>query len=302
MLSQRTQNTYAPLANVTRPMIVAPDLSRVQRMTENDRQEVLKFLSVRPVHTVAMKSFIIDNGIESKMNRGNFVGYRNDNGDLEGVALIGHSTLIEARTDDAMHAFAIVARQSETPIHLVMSDGKAVETFWSYFSTSTTSRPRLTCVEELFELSFPFLVKKCSWEVRFATLNELEQVAEAQAEVALLESGVDPMVKDRDGFLKRVARRIEQDRVYVVVENGKLLFKADVVDQTDDTAYLEGIYVHPDRRGEGIGSVCLAEVGLRLLSEVQNVCLLSNVEFRNAHKSFLKAGFRNTDRCTTLFM
>jgi uncharacterized protein len=300
MLSQRTQKTYAPLTEVTRSTI-APDLSRAQRLTENDRQEVLAFLSVRPVHTVAMKSFIIDNGIESKMNRGNFVGYRNASGGLEGVALIGHSTLIEARTDDAMHAIAILARQSETPIHLVMSDGKAVETFWSYFSTSS-NKPRLTCVEDLFELSFPFLVKKCTWELRYATLNELEDVANAQAEVALLESGVDPMVKDREGFLKRVARRIEQDRVYVVVENGKLLFKADVVAQTDDTAYLEGVYVHPDRRGEGIGSQCLAEVGLRLLAKVQNVCLLSNVEFRNAHKSFLKAGFRNTDRCTTLFM
>jgi hypothetical protein len=44
-----------------------------------------------------MKSFIIDNGMESNMNRGSFVGYRNANGDLEGVALIGHSTLVEAR-------------------------------------------------------------------------------------------------------------------------------------------------------------------------------------------------------------
>ncbi len=301
MLLQRTQEIQAPVPEVTRSIVNAPDLSRVQRLTENDRQEVFAFLSVRPVHTVAMKSFIIDNGIEGEMNRGNFVGYRNTNGDLEGVALIGHSTLVEARTDDAMHAIALVARQSETAIHLVMSDGKAAEAFWSYFSTST-DEPRLTCVEELFELSFPFLVKDCKWEVRYATLNELEDVANAQAEVALLESGVDPMVKDREGFLKRVARRIEQSRVYVVVEDDKLLFKADVVALTDDTAYLEGVYVDPGRRGDGIGSQCLAEVGLRLLTKVQNVCLLSNVEFKNAHQSFLKAGFRNTDRCTTLFL
>lgn len=157
-------------------------------------------------------------------------------------------------------------------------------------------------MEELFELSFPFLVKDCKWEVRYATLNELEDVANAQAEVALLESGVDPMVNDREGFLKRVARRIEQSRVYVVVEDDKLLFKADVVALTDDTAYLEGVYVDPGHRGDGIGSQCLAEVGLRLLTKVQNVCLLSNVEFKNAHQSFLKAGFRNTDRCTTLFL
>ena len=301
MLIQRTQKPHAPVSEVARSIMITPDLSRVQRLTENDRQEVLSFLSVRPVHTVAMKSFIFDNGMVSELNRGNFVGYRNAYGELEGVALIGHSTLIEARTDTAMHAIAIMARQSETPIHLVMSDGQAVETFWSYFSTST-DKPRMTCVEELFELRFPFLVKKCNWELRFATLNELEAVAEAQAECALLESGVDPMVKNREGFLKRVARRIEQNRVYVVVENGKLLFKADVVAQTDDTAYLEGVYVDPDRRGEGIGSECLAEVGLRLLAEVQNVCLLSNVEFKNAHRSFLKAGFHNTDRCTTLFL
>jgi len=212
MLSQRTQKTYAPLTAVTRSMIVAPDLSRVQRLTESDRQEVFAFLSVRPVHTVAMTSFIIDNGIESNMNRGSFVGYRNACGDLEGVALIGHSTLIEARTDDAMQAFAIVARHSETPIHLIMSDGQAVETFWNYFSTSS-HKPRLTCVEELFELSFPFLVKKCGWEVRFATLNELEAVAEAQAEVALLESGVDPMIKDRSGnVLPSVTRALAPTR------------------------------------------------------------------------------------------
>jgi predicted GNAT family acetyltransferase len=87
-----------------------------------------------------------------------------------------------------------------------------------------------------------------------------------------------------------------------VVKDGDLIFKADVVAQTDDVAYVEGVYVHPEHRGKGVGSDCLGEVGLRLLNEVQNVCLLSNVKFKSVHSSFLKAGFRNTDRCTTLFV
>jgi len=182
-----------------------------------------------------------------------------------------------------------------------MSDGEAAESFWNYFSGGK-SEPRLRCTEELFELNFPFLVNKCKWEVRYAKLDELEEIAKAQAEVALLESGVDPLFRDHAGFLKRVAKRIEQNRIFVVVENDKLIFKADVVAKTDDVAYLEGVYVHPDHRGEGIGSNCLSEVGLRLLNEVQNVCLLSNVEFKSAHRSFTKAGFQNTDRCTTLFL
>jgi predicted GNAT family acetyltransferase len=80
-------------------------------------------------------------------------------------------------------------------------------------------------------------------------MDELELVAEAQAEVAFLESGVDPMVTDRDGFLKRVARRIEQERIFVVVENGELVFKADIIAETSDAIYLEGVYVSESYRG-----------------------------------------------------
>jgi GNAT superfamily N-acetyltransferase len=297
------QRTYAPLADGIHTMThsASPDLSRIRRLINADAPEVLRFLSFRPVHTVVMKSFIIDNGIESVLNRGTFYAYRNSDGVLEGVALIGHSTLVEARTDEAMHALAVTARRSETPIHLIMSDGEAAEIFWSYFSGGLCE-PRLRCSEELFELSFPFLVKKCRWEVRYAKLEELETIADAQAEIALLETGVDPTVRDREGFMKRVARRIEKNRIFVVVEDGKLVFKADIVAQTDDVAYIEGVYVHPDHRGQGVGSSCLSEVGLRILDEVENVCLLSNVDFKGAHRSFVKAGFTNTDRYTTLFL
>ena len=302
MLLQTIHKTYAPVEKFNPwTLVEAPDLSKVSRLTEENKAEVLAFLSVRPVHTVVMTSFINDNGIENESNRGTFYGYRNTDGRLEGVALIGHSTLVEARSERAMQSLALVARHSETPINLIMSDGEAAEAFWAYYS-ETQAAPRLTCTEELFELSFPFLVQECDWEVRYATLDELEQVAEAQAEVAMIESGIDPMVRDREGFLRRVARRIEQNRVFVVVENGELVFKADVVAQTAEVAYLEGVYVNPRYRGQGVGSKCLAEVGLRLLQEVHNVCLLSNTEFVHAHSSFRRAGFKNTDRCTTLFV
>src|SRR5689334_2357107 len=60
-----------------------------------DKTEALTFLATRPVHTVALRGFIRDNGLESSRNRGKFYGYRNCEGQLEGVALIGHATLVE---------------------------------------------------------------------------------------------------------------------------------------------------------------------------------------------------------------
>lgn len=280
---------------------IAPDMSRVCELKNSDQDRALEFLSVRPVHTVVMTSFINDNGIENPLNRGKFYGYLNAQGMLEGIALIGHTTLVEARTEAALKALAFAAKSSETPIHLIMSDGTAAESFWQYYSDGLR-QPRLTCTEMLFEIGFPFPVQNCNREIRPANSDELLQVAEAQAEVAFMECGVDPMQKDRVGFLKRVARRIEQGRIFVAFEDGKLVFKADIISETSEVIYLEGIYVAEEFRGQGVGSSCLSKLGLELLNRVQNICLLSNVEFKNAHQSFRKAGFRSTDQCTTIFV
>ena len=74
-----------------------------------------------------------------------------------------------------------------------------------------------------------FPVQNCEYEVRLATPDELLIVAEAHAEVGEIEQGVNPMDRDREGFLKRTLRRIEQGRVFVVFDGDKLVFKADIV-------------------------------------------------------------------------
>lgn len=298
---QTTALQLTPQVPLDAPLTVAPDLNKVWALTENDRTEALAFLAVRPVQTVVMSSFIADNGIVSGLNRGKFYGYRNAKGEIEGIALIGHTTLVEARSDEALKALAFLTRSAETPIHLIMSSGAEAAKFHGHM-TGGAEQPRLTCVEALFEASFPFAVQDCEWNIGNADMEQLEQVAEAQAEIAFLECGIDPMTKDREGFIKRVARRIEQDRVFTVYEEGKLIFKADIIAETPETIYLEGVYVHPEYRGQGIGPKCLAKLTAKLLERVENICLLSNVDFTSAHRSFEKAGFRQTDQCVTLFV
>jgi uncharacterized protein len=281
-------------------LTAAPELTNVQNLTESERAETLSFLNERPVHTVVMTSFILDNGMRSPLNRGDFYGHRNADGILDGVALIGHTTLVEARSPEALKALAFTARRFEPMIHLVMSNGDDASEFWSHM-TAGGKQPRLTCVERLFELSFPFLVPSSAFELTLATEAQLLEIAEAQAEIALLESGKNPLESDRKGFLQRVVRRIDQGRIFVVVKDGKLIFKADVIAETPETAYLEGVYVAPEYRGQGVGSSCLAQLSCELLNRVRNVCLLSNVDFEQAHASFLRAGFKPSGECTTLF-
>ncbi|HEY0458848.1 MAG TPA: GNAT family N-acetyltransferase [Pyrinomonadaceae bacterium] len=276
------------------------NISRVQVLTENATQEVLAFLKMRPVHTVVMTSFIRDNGLESAVHRGTFYGYRNAAGELEGIALIGHTTLVEARSEDALITLALKARESETPIHIMMSDGNSIESFWQYYSGD--QQPRLVCEERLFEIKHPVMVRETVPGLRQAAAEELLPIAEAHARVALEESGVNPMEKDREGFLKRVARRIEQGRTWVVFDEDKLVFKTDVIAETADVMYLEGIYVNEENRGQGIGANCLSQLSRVLLEKVKYVCLLSNVEFTQAHNAYRAAGFKSKDCCVTMFV
>jgi hypothetical protein len=247
-----------------------------------------------------MASFIHDNGLESELNRGAFYGYRGQNGELEGVALIGHSTLIESRSDAAMAAFALTAKTERVAINLIMSEHEAALDFWKWYAG--TAKPKHNFTELLFETAFPMLVQECEWNVRLARPEEIDQIAKAHAEVAFIESGSDPMLKDPKGFVERVARRIEMDRTYVVFEDGKLIFKADIIAEADGIIYLEGIYVAEEFRGRGIGSKCMSKLNLTLLERGDRVCLLTNEQFTNAHKSFQKAGYGITGRCTTLFV
>jgi len=282
-------------------IIAVPAMNRVCDLRREHTNEVLSFLAKRPVHTVVMASFIQDNGLESELNRGKFFGYRSEEGDLEGVALIGHSTLVEARTEEALKALAFTARSAATPIHLIMSGGDVATSFWNYLY-GTAKEPSMVCTELLFEVGYPFPVSGMEYDLRPARVEELDVVANAQAEVCEMEQGISPLDRDREGFLRRTLRRIEQKRVFVVFDGDELVFKADVIAETGSVAYLEGIYVGPAFRGKGTASKCLSGVCLELLSRVQNVCLLSNVEFKAAHRSFLRAGMRNTDACTTLFV
>ena len=122
-------------------------------LAKENENEVLQFLGERPLHTAAMTGFIRDNGLNSPANRGSFYGYRNDRGQLEGVALIGHATLIETRSEHALQAFANVAQECSTT-HMILGEQERIEEFWSFYEEGG-QESRLACRELLFELRWP---------------------------------------------------------------------------------------------------------------------------------------------------
>jgi hypothetical protein len=260
----------------------------------------LAFLAERPLHTVNMAGLIRDNGLVSPLNRGSFHACRDEAGRLEGVALVGHAILVEARTARAAAAFAHLAQQN-AGAHIILGEAEPIELFWSHYAEGG-QEPRRLCRELLLEQRWPVEAREAVPGLRPATTDELEEVVSVHAGLVFEESGVHPLESDPEGFRARCLGRIERGRTWVVMEGGRLVFKAEVYAETPEAVYLEGVYVAPERRGGGHGLHCLSQLTRALLRRSDSVCLLVNELNVAARALYLKAGYRQRAVYDTIFL
>ncbi len=272
----------------------------IERLSAEQEFEVLEFLGRRPLHNVAMMSLIRDNGLISALNRGTFYACRDANRQLEGVALIGHATLLETISDRALQAFArLIAECPE--IHLIMGEQERIQDLWDHCD-STGRHMRRACRELLFELRWPVEVHDSAPQLQVATVAELELIMPVQANMAFEESGVNPLDADPLGFRRRCLRRIEQGRTWVVIENGSLVFKADIIAETSEVIYLEGIWLSEEARNQGHGVNFVSELSRTLLKRAQSVCLLVNERNKRAQAFYKKCGYLFRATYETIFL
>ncbi len=276
-----------------------PNSARIHPLDNGHKTEVLNFLAAHPLRTFIMTSCINDNGLVSSFNRGTFYGFRADHGRLEGVALIGDITLFDAENDCALAAFARLTRACPTA-DVVLGRAERVDRFLSYY-TQASVKPRLVCYELLLRNRSTANVETVA-SLRPATFNELELVVPMHAQMAFEEKGVNPLEVDPVGFRQRCAHRIQQGRVWVAIEDGRLKFKANVVSETPEVTYLEGVYVSPDHRGNGYGRRCLTQLTNHLLERTDSVCLLVNQKNTAAQACYRKARYQFHEYYDTLYL
>ena len=285
-------------APMMRPQVAS--LPTAFALAAEHEAEVLEFLAERPLHTVRMVGLIRDNGLVSPLNRGTFYACRDAEGAIEGVALIGHAVVFEARTEEAVAAFARLA-QSCPQVHMLLAEQERVEQFWHHYSEGGRAA-RLACRELLMEQRWPVAVLEGVEGLRRATSEDLDLIVPVQAELAFEESGVNPLEKDPEGFRRRCARRVELGRTWVVVAGGQLLFKAEVFSDTPDCVYLEGIWVNPQERGKGFGRRCMSQLSRDLLGRTRSVSILVNEGNKPAQQLYRRAGYKMKGTYDTIFL
>jgi predicted GNAT family acetyltransferase len=133
-------------------------------------------------------------------------------------------------------------------------------------------------------------------------MSDLEKVITVNASMAFAESGINPLHQDPNGFRNRAARRIEKKRIWVWVDHNRLIFKADVIGETPDIAYLEGVYVHPEERRNGYGSRCLSKLSSILLAQKTSICLTANDRNKIGVAFYMRVGFEFRSHYETIYL
>lgn len=284
--SQRTESQTA----FSRQFTSTAHAVQVEELTEDDRDAVLAFLSERPIQSVILSGWIRERGIQSAAHRGTFYGCWNAHGILEGVALIGKATMFEAHTNASLYAFAELARQNSS-VRLVFAESSAVEKFWQSYCGESVREPNMLCRELLYEKEAePLDRAEATNSLRRAEARELLQVASAHAQLILAETGENPLEKEADGFYERCAARIAEGKVWVLMEKGELVFKADAVALTPEAVYVEGLWVNPLHRRKGYGKLCWQALNRALLQGSASLCGFVNEDNSSARSFYHRVG------------
>lgn len=130
--------------------------------------------------------------------------------------------------------------------------------------------------------------------VRRIRKDELETIMPACVAMFTEEVGVSPLAGD-GGLLyqARVAELVGAGRSFARIDDGKVIFKAEIGAATSRACQIQGVWVAPEFRGRGLSETGMAAVVRYALADVAPVVSLYVNDYNTpARASYRRVGFR----------
>jgi predicted GNAT family acetyltransferase len=138
--------------------------------------------------------------------------------------------------------------------------------------------------------------------VRVTARTDLDALYPACVAMYTEEVGVSPEIGGGSELYRtRVVQLISRGWSFARFERGELVFKAEVACATPEAAQIQGVWVAPHRRGEGLASAGMAAVVALVRDRISpTVSLYVNEWNEPARRAYDRVGFRETSRFATV--
>jgi predicted GNAT family acetyltransferase len=260
-------------------------------MTDHDRDEVLALCDRDAVANVFVSSRIRGAGLEPRRLGAQVWGYY-EAGRLTSLCYSGANLVPVAATPEAVSVFADRARIHGRRCSSIVGPAEAVLPMWDMLAPSWGQPREIRAAQPVLTMSSPPLVPPDP-QVRVVGLDQLEVMLPACIAMFTEEVGVSPIGPDGGiAYRTRVGELIRTGRSFARIENGEVLFKAEIGAVTPLACQVQGVWVPPHARGRGLASCGMAAVVEAALAALAPVVTLYVNDFNApARAAYRRVGF-----------
>jgi ribosomal protein S18 acetylase RimI-like enzyme len=272
----------------------------VRTLESGDIGAALACVSASPVVNVFVDHRIRTTRLERRILGGEIWGYFRDES-LVSMCHVGANLVLVNADEDAAIAFAKTTLTRRPHIATMVGPRMAVDFFWSAVQhdwwvphDQRWDQPHLEIKADP-EVDGDPLVGR-------TTSDQLDVLYPACVAMYREEVGTSPEVDGgRTLYRQRVAGLIDRGWSFSRIEDGKVLFKAEVACASPYAAQIQGVYVAPEFRNQGLATAGIAAVVREIRSNIAPVASL----YLNAHNVaartvYNRVGFQQTETFSTL--
>lgn len=181
--------------------------------------------------------------------------------DWSGLCYSGANLVPDAlATDDALAAFAERASRRGRRCSSIVGSRQQVLRLWSLLGDAWGPGREVRDDQPLMAISNDPRVAP-DLAVRPVREDELDLLLPACIEMFTEEVGVSPLgTGDGSLYRARVRELVVSGRALARIEAGQVVFKAELGSVTSQACQVQGVWVHPDLRGQGLASPGMAAV------------------------------------------
>ncbi|MEO8827369.1 GNAT family N-acetyltransferase [Lapillicoccus sp.] len=276
--------------------------SPVRALTMADHDEALALCARNPAANVFVAARIEEGALRA--SPGSLLGFRRD-GRLAALCWVSANVVPVECDDESADLFATRIRRWHKgcasifgPSAQVLELWRVLQGAWGRARAVREHQPLMTTKTHAAELGL-----SADPRVRFARLEEVDLVLPAAAAMFTDEIGYPPYRGSSRGYRTLIAGLIVDRHTVVWVEDDEVLFKADVGSAAIGAAQIQGVWLTPRLRGQGLSRPLMSAATDLVIDAVAPLASLYVNDFNAPARALYEAiGYREVGSFTTVLL
>ncbi|MEV0783004.1 GNAT family N-acetyltransferase [Streptomyces sp. NPDC050423] len=259
----------------------------------SDLGAALAVLESEPVANAFVTSRVQIAGLDPWRLGGEMWGWYAD-GRLRSLCYSGANLVPICATPEAVRAFADRARRAGRRCSSIVGPAERTAQLWRLLEPGWGPAREVRANQPLMVAESPAADVAPDPQVRRVRKDEMDVLMPACVAMFTEEVGISPLAGD-GGLLyqARVAELVATGRSFARIQDGKVVFKAEIGATTSQACQIQGVWVAPEFRGRGYSETGMAAVLRHALTEVAPIVSLYVNDYNTpARRSYSRIGFR----------